>query len=216
MRSYHAETQRKTIYPLLGETLCASGLALGFGLDVGDAVGVCGVEFDVAALVLAVDFSGCKNEAEIGGVEGALYGEVAIAGVDGFGHLSVERVAAQLLGGAEIGKSFCEPALETAFVELDIAERLFVFGAGLGFDHGGAFGGIFDFGDGFGEVFEMREGEDVGLISAGAFDAPLGIADGLREHLLDGAFRGEFGEEFGAEGFVGCRVFTGEEHELTG
>lgn len=87
---------------------------------------------------------------------------------------------------------------------------------GEDFDHGGADVGNFEIDDVIGLAFEVAHGEDVGFASGGAFEAPLSVADGLGEHVFDGALRHEVFVERFAKFEVAPGIFIGQDYGLAG
>ena len=184
--------------------------------DLWRAVTAAGIGLHEAAVNGAINLGGCKNEPMVGRFEAALLCQVRVTGVDGEGHAGPVSGVALGLSLAELLQGFEDAVAEAGFLDLDVAERGFVLDAGVGLNHGGAESGALNRIDRGRELFELSEREDIEFGLAGAFETPLGGADGVGKHVFDGAAGGEFGEELGAEGVVSSMVLTGEDEELAG
>ncbi len=154
------------------------GVEEGLGVVLG--VDFCGAEVEAAGGV-AVDFVERKNEAKIGGVEGAVVIFVQLPEGGGLDHLFVLGGAAGGLELLEGGAVLIEQAGEALLVE-------------------GEFGQI---GYGVGGV-----GEQVCFEGGDAAEAPVLGDDGVGERGFQGAGGGEFAEHGGAELFEGGGVFV--------
>jgi len=118
------------------------------------------------------------------GVEGsaaALIGDAIVFG--GLVDLGIGALFALFLQGFELGDVGFALAAETGFLESEIAEIFTEGEEDLGFDHGGADGGVRFVGEFLGEL-AAADGVDAGFERRDAEQAPFGIGDELHQSLL--------------------------------
>ncbi len=115
---------------------------------------------------------------------------------------------------AEFGHFLIEAAVEAGFLELEIAQLLFVFEVDVQFDEAGAEGKIV-FGVGFGELVAAA-GVDGHFEAGDALQTPLGIGQGLDEFGFTQAGGAVFGFIGGEMRAIGIGVVAGKEDGTAG
>ncbi len=175
----------------------------GFGLFEGVSIELGGA----GAVEKSLDVLKWKFEAMVGGIEGAAI--VSSGGVEhgGLFKLTAFFGNAGLLERFEFGEIFFAMAAQAGFLELQVAQLLFVLEEGLEVGEAGVFGGC---------IFCAAAGVDGGFERGDAEETPIGVGDRLHEDRFasgDGfEFFGEAFEVMAVEG----GIVRGEEHGASG
>ena len=163
---------------------------------------------------IGLDFVDGKFEAMVGGVEGAVAAFRNLIEAGGGGEFLCFLLVAFLLGCAEVGEIFVALAAQSGFLELQIAELLFVDEVRFEFDHAGLSVGWFG-GEFLGELAAAAgiEGE---FESGDAAETPIGIGDRLNQLGFADADGLEFADEAINILFVGGGIVGGQQDGAAG